>query len=86
MNFDRSGGVIPEDKEDLVRAKNVDLITLPSDISGTRCNNCIYFKPTRSQILGWCAHKDVDQAVSNRQCCVLWNSSGVIRPWIKKKS
>jgi len=86
MNIDRNSGVIPKDKETLIRAKNADLITLPPDISGTRCNNCMYFRPAHSKTIGWCEHNDVKQDVSNRQCCALWDSSGVIRPWLKKKS
>lgn len=70
-----------EDKE-LERAKEADLITLPKNISGTNCGNCEYMNFENSQ----CIHEKVLQKVSNRMCCIYWNTDGVIRKWEKNKN
>ncbi len=90
MNFDRNGGVIPPTKSDLQRAKNVDLVTLPKDMCGTRCDLCKFYDEMKDANLpvgvGWCIHESVDQLVSDRQCCALFDCSGIIRSWLKKTS
>jgi hypothetical protein len=90
MNFDRNGGVIPPTKSDLQRAKNVDLVRLPKDMCGTRCDLCKFYEtiPARDVAvgIGWCIHESVDQLVSERQCCALFDCAGIIRPWLKKQS
>ena len=49
------------------RAKRVALITIPKDIAGTNCSNCIFFKD------GFCDHEEVLLPVNNRMCCTYWD-------------
>jgi hypothetical protein len=65
--------------EDLKKAKNVDLITLPPSITGTNCSNCEYFKDN------FCINEKVNQPVTKRECCALWDAKGTIRAWETNK-
>lgn len=76
------GALVPpaEQKADssaLERAKRVDLITLPEGITGTNCFNCKYIKDS------YCVHPEVDQPVTERMCCALWDAEGTKRAWEK---
>ena len=61
----------------LDRAKAVDLITLPEGITGTNCGNCQFFDKEKA----FCNNEKVNQAVTSRMCCALWNAPGVKRAW-----
>lgn len=74
--LDANGGHIYEGKE-LDRAKHADLLSLPKDLPGTNCGNCLFFKE------GFCTHKEVQLEVNSRQCCKYWDNSGSIRSWKK---
>jgi len=76
MRKDRFGGLLPENT---ARAKKVDLITLPPDVQGTNCGNCLYMVMMGDH--GWCEHKDVLMHVNKRMCCKLWDNDGVERSW-----
>lgn len=65
--LNKQGGILARTNEELARAKNVDLITMPISIDGTNCGNCRYIKNK------YCTHPKVNQAVNNRMCCVLWS-------------
>jgi hypothetical protein len=75
------GGVVPQDLES---AKKVDLITLPEDVPGTNCFNCKWIE--KKGDVGHCKHPKVDQMVNDRNCCSLWDNSGVERPWVTSKN
>lgn len=76
LRKDRHGGLVPDNMK---RAKHVDLITLPPDVEGTNCGNCLYYVPDGSH--GWCEHKDVMMHVNKRMCCKYWDNDGVERSW-----
>src|SRR5690606_33694290 len=60
------GGLVIK-REDLDRAEEADLITLPG--SG---------KP---QSQGFCKHSEVKQDVNDRMCCAYWDAPGTYRQW-----
>lgn len=80
--MNKNGGINPQSQEDLIKAKEVDLITLPKDIKGTNCFNCKFNKivDTENRI-GYCTNPKVKQLVNERMCCALWDNKGVERPW-----
>lgn len=71
--LNKLGGILARTEDELARAKNVDLITMPKDIDGTNCGNCKFIKQHH------CSHPRVNQKVNNRQCCVLWSRNGEYR-------
>ena len=76
----KGGGIIPETKEEMQRAKDADLITLPRNIQGTNCGNCKFINKNKE----YCDHSKVLQKVNERMCCVYWDAEGSIRPWREK--
>jgi hypothetical protein len=78
IRLDEAGGVIPEGMA-LERAKDQDLITLPLDVQGTTCANCLYRRGSSSVFD--CVHPKIKQKVSARMCCKLWDRKGTIRAW-----
>ncbi len=69
------GGLNPRTPEEQERASRVDLVTLPLDVCGTNCCNCVYIQD------GHCTHPEVNQPVNDRMCCALWDRPGTVRPW-----
>ncbi len=69
------GGLNPRTPEEQERASRVDLVTLPPDVQGANCGNCMYIQD------GHCTHPEVNQPVNNRNCCLLWDRPGTVRPW-----
>ena len=69
--LNKQGGLTYTDKSAIERAKKVDLITLPFDIEGTRCDNCKYFTQVRDSSEGHCTHEDIDLDVTDRIVMVL---------------
>ncbi len=69
-----------KESEQLKRAEKTDLVTLPETVSGTNCGNCKFIS-TGSV----CTNKEVDQKVSVRMCCALWDQIGTKRAWKKDK-
>lgn len=78
--LNKQGGVYPTTTFELVRAKVADLGTLPANISGTNCGNCLHFRKNNGKI-GYCRHNLVSQAVTARQCCIYWRAPG----WLTAK-
>ena len=72
------GGVVPRDAAERERAKAVDLGTLPPHLEGTNCGNCSFFSDRGSGI-GFCDNKAVQQYVSVRMCCGVWDNPGYVR-------
>lgn len=76
------GGVDPVTPSGLRRAAGVDLITLPPDIEGTNCSNCMFAVRRRTEAAEfWCDHPDVELPISPRMCCARWDNPRVRRPW-----
>ena len=61
------GGIDSPDPEHLKLAKEGDLITLPGR-----------GQPTAARA---CAHKKIDQVVTDRMCCAYWDNPGARREW-----
>jgi len=59
------------------RAKVSDLITLPADIAGTNCGNCMFFTPGN----GFCRHAAVQLTVTQRMCCKFWKNAKQLNSW-----
>jgi hypothetical protein len=81
VKTDQAGGVVPQD---IAKAKEADLITLPADVTGTNCGNCKYVTLGQDGT-GMCKHPEVKQAVNNRNCCAYWDNAAVKRPWKQTK-
>ena len=78
IEFNELGGVLAEDKEQIERAKEADLITLPKVIKGTNCFNCRFIRNIKTA-LGFCSHPKVKQPVNERMCCIFWSNPGEYR-------
>ena len=63
---------MPSLKEARERARRVDLIVLPTGLSGTNCGNCRFFNDN------FCTHQKVQLPVNNRMCCILWDATGTV--------
>jgi len=67
LNYE--GGIDPKNKDELKRAKEADLITLPggskSDVTDKR----------------FCEHPKIKMYVTARMCCAFWDNKRVKRPW-----
>lgn len=61
------GGVKIKGAKNLKLAEKADLITLPGD-----------GKP-RTKF--HCSHKDINQFVNERMCCIYWDAPGTYRQW-----
>jgi hypothetical protein len=70
-----------EGEDRVERAKAADLITLPDEIVGTNCGNCIFVDLETKM----CKHPQVLQKVSERMCCVFWDAIGTKREWETEK-
>jgi hypothetical protein len=60
---------------EIERAEAADLISIPDDVDGTRCGNCLHF------VGGYCNHPEVRQPVEEKDCCNHWDHPGTLRPW-----
>jgi len=77
--FNQNGG-IDSDRDEWIKARNADLITLPQDVQGTNCGNCQYFRHM-ANMSGQCTHPKLGVLVNNRMCCSFWDNSGALRAW-----
>lgn len=68
-NLNEQGGITSRGEDDLAKAKEGDLITLPGKA-----------KPT---IARECSHKDIKQPVNDRMCCAYWDNPGAYREFKK---
>ncbi len=67
--LNNEGGIDPKNRDELDRAKNADLITLPG---GSK-------EDAKSKKL--CHNEKVKMYVTVRMCCAYWDNAGVKRPW-----
>ncbi|MGE5575243.1 MAG: hypothetical protein ACM3UL_03810 [Ignavibacteria bacterium] len=65
------GGIDPKNEEEMDRAKQADLITLPG---GSK-------KDAASK--RFCCNKKIEMYVTVRMCCAYWDNEAVKRPWKK---
>ena len=73
------GGFDPQTPEQMAKWKAVDLITLPSDVTGTNCSNCMHV--SKQQGTGYCTHPEIQDFITQDMCCAKWNNKGVKRLW-----
>lgn len=78
----KAGGIDPEEKHLIERAKEADLVTLPKNIEGTNCYNCMYITD-KSKDAGFCNHPKVKMLVNGRMCCALYDNKGILRSFGK---
>jgi hypothetical protein len=82
LKWNAEGGVDPRDPNDMASAQNADLITLPKDIAGGNCSNCIHFRMIDEKAgSGFCTNPDVKQDVTMRMVCSFWDAPGAYRSW-----
>lgn len=79
MRENKNGGMDYENRNDISRARKVDLITLPKNIAGTNCENCKFVNLFKM----FCTHPDILLYVTDRMCCAMWDREGSIREWQK---
>ncbi len=76
--LNKSGGFQPRSVFELIRSRAVDLVTLPTDISGTNCRNCLHWRNKGDA--GFCNHVLIQMPVTERMCCAAWDRRGTLRP------
>jgi len=76
----KEGGFEPKTNEQKSKWKKVDLITLPEEVKGTNCFNCKFIAKKEGNV-GYCTHKDVQEWVTSKMCCALWDHSNVKRSY-----
>lgn len=75
------GGIYDDNPQALVRAKEVDLLTLPKKVTGTNCFNCQFINHIQYG-KGMCSHPKVKQMVNGRMCCALWSNKESWKPYM----
>ena len=84
MKIDKSGGIEYEHPEELKKAEDVDLVTMPPHLqNGISCMNCRFFRRVTGTV-GHCGNKKVDMPVNHAQCCELYDHPGMVRSWENK--
>lgn len=73
----RLHGLNYEIPSDQAKAQRADLITLPANIPGTNCGNCMFFNPAN----GFCRHGSVQLTVNERMCCKFWKNQRQLNSW-----
>lgn len=78
FSLNRNGGMDYASEFDRDRARAADLITLPREINGTNCGNCLYSVKSKSGME--CDNPKLHGiAITSRQCCAYWDHQGSIR-------
>jgi hypothetical protein len=79
--FDSAGGAIPQNVD---RDRRADLITLPPDVEGTNCHNCMFVDMANlfegNPHVAFCRHKEIRQYVTRKNCCIYWDNLATVRP------
>ena len=65
------GGIDPKSKEEMKKAQEADLITLPGGSKADTSNK------------KFCYNESIKMFVTVRMCCGYWDNAGVKRPWKK---
>jgi len=71
--LNNEGGIDPKNEEEMDRAKEADLITLPGGSKADVTNKKL------------CSNDNIKMYVTVRMCCAYWDNDGVKRPWKKTK-
>lgn len=79
LETNNQGGFTPETDQQLKRFKHADLITLPENVKGTNCGNCSYMRHQGK--IGFCAHEEIQDYVTERMCCQYWDHKDINRAW-----
>lgn len=69
--LNNEGGIDPKNEEEMDRAKEADLITLPGGSKADVTNKKL------------CSNDNIKMYVTVRMCCAYWDNDGVKRPWKK---
>jgi len=77
LKWNELGGVDPRSPEDMAAAETAFLITLPREVEGASCKNCIHFRPLNPELgSGFCTNPAVKQDVTERMLCSAWEHPG----------
>jgi hypothetical protein len=72
QELNNEGGINPKNDEEMSRAENADLITLPGGSKADASSKRL------------CYNKKIEMYVTVRMCCAYWDNDRVIRPWKKQ--
>jgi hypothetical protein len=72
QELNNQGGINPRNDEEMSRADNADLITLPGGSKEDALTKRL------------CFNKKIEMYVTVRMCCAYWDNDRVIRPWKKQ--
>jgi hypothetical protein len=72
QELNNEGGINPKNDEEMSRAENADLITLPGGSKADASSKRL------------CYNKKIEMYVTARMCCAYWDNVGVNRPWKKQ--
>lgn len=77
LKWNELGGVDPRTPEDMEAGAAVGLITLPAEIEGGNCGNCMHFRALNPQLgSGFCTNPAIKQDVTARMLCGHWSHPG----------
>lgn len=77
LKWNELGGVDPRSPEDMAAAQVAILITLPRDVEGASCTNCVHFRALNPELgSGFCTNPVIKQDVTGRMHCSAWEHPG----------
>lgn len=77
LQWNHLGGVDPRTPEDMQAADSANLVTLPADVHGAMCGNCVFFRHLDEKLgSGFCTNPEVKQDVTVNMHCALWVHPG----------
>ena len=69
-DLNKEGGIDPKNEDEMKRAKEADLITLPGGDKSDSKNKALCCHPPQMKMY-----------VTSRMCCAFWDNVRVKRPW-----
>lgn len=79
--WNEQGGVDPRSPEDQQAAAAVNLVTLPIEVEGASCLNCMHFRQLDQDLgAGFCTNPQLKQDVTSRMVCSVWEHPGSHNP------
>ncbi|MCJ7521912.1 MAG: hypothetical protein MUP21_06820 [Dehalococcoidia bacterium] len=77
LKWNELGGVDPRSPEDMAAAETASLVTLPREVEGASCKNCVHFRALSPELgSGFCTNPAVKQDVTERMLCSAWEHPG----------
>ena len=77
LKWNELRGVDPRSPEDMATAETAFLITLPREVEGASCKNCVHFRALNPELgAGFCTNPAVKQDVTERMLCSAWEHPG----------